>query len=70
MKIENPTFEELKLRGEVIKSIMDGCVRLYAYGDKPPYKEYVVLCDNSVISREEDNDGSDEAFFPYKDWEK
>ena len=55
-------YETLVEKGERIKSILDGTVNLYIL-DK---KEYVVLCDNTVITREEDNDAPEGAFFPYK----
>jgi len=48
--------------GEIIDTTEDGTVQLIScYGN-----EYVVLSDNRVIIREEDNSyGSDNAFFPY-----
>lgn len=58
-----PTYEQLhELGGEIIGTTEYGCVQLWSLNGC----EYVVLVDNTVITREEDNSfGVDIAFFPY-----
>lgn len=57
-----PTYEELhELGGEAVETADDGCVELWVLNGK----EYVVLCDNSVMTREEDNSFREGAYFPY-----
>ena len=47
--------------GRFIESAEEGTCQLYEYQGV----EYVVLIDNSVITREEDNECPEEAIFPY-----
>ncbi len=59
---EIPTYDELhELGGEIIETTDEGCVQLWRLNGK----EYVVMPDNSVISREEDNSFGEVAYFPY-----
>lgn len=55
------TYELLQEEGEFLDSTVEGTCRLYLYNGH----EYVVLCDNSVITREEDNAFEEEVIFPY-----
>ena len=55
------TYELLAREGEFLDSTVEGTCRLYLYNGH----EYVVLCDNSVITREENNTFEEEAIFPY-----
>lgn len=62
MSNDKITADVLRLNGNHQNSIHEGAVNLYYYDDT----EYVVLPDNSVITREEDNsDGAENAYFPY-----
>lgn len=54
------TFEKLKNEGNKIAQTEEGTVLLYELDSI----EYVVLQDNTVITRKEDNE-SEDAFFPY-----
>ena len=51
--------EELRQGGKLLGTAMEGTCRLYTYKGI----EYVVLQDNSIITRAEDN--ISEAIFPY-----
>ena len=53
-------YEFLEENGEKLNSVIEGSCILYEYNGI----EYVVLCDNTVITREEDNN-MDDAIFPY-----
>jgi hypothetical protein len=46
--------------GELIKTVCDGTVQLWVCEGE----EYVVLSDNTIITRQEDNEIG-EPFFPY-----
>jgi hypothetical protein len=51
----------LRENGELLDTAYEGTCQLYRYKDV----QYVVLQDNTVITREEDNNGTEEAIFPY-----
>lgn len=55
------TFDILREKGEKLDSAQEGTCFLYRYNDT----EYVVLADNTVITREEDNESAEGAIFPY-----
>ena len=56
-----------KMKAMVVDSCMDGTVHLWEVLNGQGIEEYVVLTDNTVITREEDNQfASHIAFFPYK----
>jgi hypothetical protein len=54
------TYTFLREHGTFLDSALEGTCRLYRYKNN----EYVVLCDNTVITRDEDNSIGD-AIFPY-----
>ncbi len=55
-----PSYDDLQINGELIETTQEGTVQLWNYEGS----EFVVLCDNSVITRDEDL--SDNPFFPLK----
>ena len=56
------TADFIKDKGTLIDSNSEFQTDLYSYRGI----EYVILCENTLITREEDNKfGSDRAFFPY-----
>ena len=57
--IQKITKEKLEEKGKITDTTAEGTVQLWLM---PDGTEYVVLCDNSIITREEDNTG--EPFFP------
>ena len=57
--METINLDELRQGGKLLGTAMEGTCRLYLYKGI----EYVVLQDNSVITRTEDN--ISEAIFPY-----
>lgn len=55
-------YKHLMQYGEIIETAEEGTVILAKYNDV----DYVILQDNTVITREEDNKrGKDLAFFPF-----
>ena len=55
-------LETLKSKGTILETLHEGTIQLI----KLDGIEYVVLCDNSIITREEDNSlGAENAYFPY-----
>lgn len=57
---------EQQKKAMVVDSCMDGTVHLWEVINGQNIEEYVVLSDDTVITRKEDNkDGKDMAFFPY-----
>lgn len=67
-KEKKMTYAKLKTLEEndkayIASTAMDGTCQLWNAEGHPHY--YVVLCDNSVITQDEDNEcGPDEAIFP------
>ena len=59
--MEKVTYDILLDQGECINTAEEGTCMLYQYKGI----EYVVLQDNSVITRKEDNEDVDFAIFPY-----
>ena len=58
-------LEEQK-KAMLVDSCMEGTVHLWEVIKGQKIEEYVVLSDNTVITRKEDNQqGQDMAFFPY-----
>ena len=57
--METINLDELRQDGKLLGTAIEGTCRLYVYKGI----EYVVLQDNSVINRTEDN--ISEAIFPY-----
>lgn len=63
--IEEITYDFLHDHAKLIDTAYDGTCQLWIYNGE----EYVVLSDNSVITRLEDNTTDDNPIFPYKSWE-
>ena len=62
MNLETLNLEILRNNGTLLETLHEGTVQLIKLDDI----EYVVLCDNSIITREEDNNlGAENAYFPY-----
>ena len=58
-------LEEQK-KAMVVDSCTQGTVHLWEVINGQDIEEYVALSDNTVITRQEDNEhGQDTAFFPY-----
>jgi GH25 family lysozyme M1 (1,4-beta-N-acetylmuramidase) len=62
MNLETLNLEILRNNGTILETLHEGTVQLIKLDDI----EYVILCDNSIITREEDNNlGAENAYFPY-----
>jgi hypothetical protein len=62
MNLETLNLEILRNNGTILETLHDGTVQLIKLDDI----EYVILCDNSIITRQEDNSlGAENAYFPY-----
>lgn len=59
---EDITYDLLNEKGKAVKTALDGSCILFEYNGV----EYVVLSDNSVITREEDNECPEGAIFPFE----
>ena len=57
----NITLETLRDNADIIDTAEEGTCTLFKYNDI----EYVVLQDNTIITREEDNNGLSDPVFPY-----
>lgn len=67
MTIEKLNELRDKMKAMVVDSCMDGTVHLWEVLNGQGIEEYVVLKDNTVITRQEDNEfASHIAFFPYR----
>ena len=55
------TYAILRDKGTFLGTNGEGTCHLYSYGGK----DYIVLCDNSVITQKEDNSYTEGAIFPY-----